>query len=388
MKGKKNIWMIAKWYPNREDPQLGIFIRKHAKAISKYNKISVLYIHSTRYANATFEITVKNEDELNEVTVYYKRNASAIGKIINLVRYILAVRRGLNEINRTLPDPDLIHAYILTRPALLAWVISRGKNIPYVVSEQWSGFLTGKFLTARSLKQYVTRLVVKRAAAVSSVSNFLFKRMNECGLKNSNFHIIPNIIETPDSLVSEKANEFVYILMVADLVDEIKNISGVIRALSALNTDHNFRLYIVGRGPDENKLKNLAEDSGLLNRKIFFEGLKTNEEVYQYLMKCDFLVMNSRYETFSLICAEAMSCGKPVLATRCGGPNEFVNENTGILIEPGNNEQLISKLNFMLKNYQKFDAEFIRKYIKNLFSEGKVAEDFQNFYETAFKSKS
>jgi glycosyltransferase involved in cell wall biosynthesis len=234
----------------------------------------------------------------------------------------------------------------------------------------------------------VTTFLVKRASGISSVSTFLFKRMNECGLKNSNYHVIPNIIESPVKELPTSKKNFVYILMVADLVDEIKNISGLIRAVNSLNTTIDFQVHIIGRGPDEEHLKRIAESLGLLNRKVFFEGLKTNDEVYQFLAQCDFLVMNSRYETFSLICAEAMSCGKPVLATRCGGPNEFVQEKTGILIEPGNEEELKKNLIFMLNNYKKYNPDEIKEYIRSLFSKEKVAVSFMNFYESALLSGS
>ena len=205
--------------------------------------------------------------------------------------------------------------------------------------------------------------------------------MQDCGLKNSNFHIIPNIIEIPPDRKNSES-PFVRVLVVADLVDEIKNISGLIRMISELPEDLHFQLKIIGHGKDEATLKKLASSFNLLNTKIFFEGLKTNEEVYQYLLDSDFLVMNSLYETFSLICAEAMSCGKPVLATRCGGPNEFITAETGILTEPGNKSELKKNFLFMLANHRSFNPVIIREYVQNLFSQSKVSQDFQRFYES------
>ncbi len=381
-----NIWMLTKWYPNREDPQFGIFIKKHVKAIGQNNRISVLYVHSTKNIKANYEVIINEESGVSEIVVYFKKNVSVFGKIINLFRYLSGIIIGIRLLKKNSPKPDIIHSYILTRTAVLAWFLSRSKKIPFVISEQWSGFLTGRFLTGHSLKKFVTIFLVGRASGISSVSTFLFKRMNECGLKNSNYHVIPNIIESPVKTLPSSKKNYVYILMVADLVDEIKNISGLIRAVNSLNTTIDFQVHIIGRGPDEEHLKRIADSLGLLNRKVFFEGLKTNEEVYQFLCISDFLVMNSRYETFSLICAEAMSCGKPVLATRCGGPNEFVQEKTGILIEPGNEEELKKNLIFMLNNYSKYNSEEIKEYIRSLFSKEKVAISFMNFYESALIS--
>lgn len=96
-------------------------------------------------------------------------------------------------------------------------------------------------------------------------------------------------------------------------------------------------------------LMEIARGLGVLNTFVIFEGLKSNQEVYSYLLRCDFLVMNSRFETFSLICCEAMSCGKPVLATRCGGPQEFVDDKTGILIDVDDDVALEKNFRFYLK---------------------------------------
>ena len=153
-----------------------------------------------------------------------------------------------------------------------------------------------------------------------------------------------------------------------------------------LEDDLKFTLRIVGSGPDENKLKKLAESFHLLDRKIFFEGLKDNAEVYDYLHRCDFLIMNSRFETFSLICAEAMSCGKPVLATRCGGPNEFVNATTGVLIEPDNDEELKMEFLKMLAHFRNFDSGQIKNYSIELFSMDKVGAAFQKVYTSIITS--
>ena len=382
-----NIWMITKWYPNREDPQFGVFIQKHARAISQHNNISVLYIHSAVKPGKVFEIEENDKNGFKEIIVYYRNSASLLGKIINICRYYSSMKKGLKILAEYNPRPDIIHAYILTRPGIVAWYLSWRKNIPYIVSEQWSGYLTGKYLNSSLFKKIINRFVIRKAAAVTAVSLFLLKKMKECGLKNIDYRVIPNVIEFVQQNIIQINKNQINVLMVADLVDEIKNISGVIRMISQLGPDNyrdekSFVLRIIGGGADEEKLKKLAAGFHLIDRKIFFEGPKNNNEVYDYLRQCDFLIMNSRYETFSLICAEAMSCGKPVIATRCGGPNEFVNADTGLLIEPDNASELKSGFSFMLNNFQNYDSAFIKNYSNDLFSMKKISETFQILYNS------
>ena len=382
MQKRLNIWMITKWYPNREDPQVGVFIQKHARAISMYNNIGVLYIHPIINLTNDFEIDERGNNDLKEVLIYFKKNTSVFGKIINSIRYLVALNKGVKILSYKISNPDILHAYILTRTGIVAWYLSFRKKIPFIISEQWSGYVTGKFLKSSFIKKKITRFIARKASAITSVSYYLLDGMKTCGLINSVSRIIPNVIENTEVNTLPINRNQINVLMVADLVDEIKNISGVIRMISRTEHSSLFTVRIIGGGPDESKLKKLASDLNLLDRIIFFEGQKNNSEVYTYLRNCDFLILNSRYETFSLICAEAMSCGKPVLATACGGPNEFVIKETGLLIKPDNGEELKENFEFMLKHFHEYDSLWIANYAKSMFSMEKVGKAFQILYSS------
>ena len=372
--------MIAKWYPNREDPQIGVFIQKHARAIARYNHVAVLFVHGAQVLPETFLVEQSYNDNLTEIKVYYRKNESVFAKLINGWRFTKAALKGIGLLEEALPFPEFVHAYILLRPALLARFIARRKKIPMIVSEQWSGYLNENYRRKSTIQKYLSRYLSKKAAAIHCVSGILAKRMKEHGLLHEPYYIIPNIVEKIESPEVKRIDDYVHVLLVADLVDDIKNISAVIRMVGQVKTDIPFQLKIIGAGIDEIMLKNLASSLGLLDDKVFFEGLKANMEVYEYLVNSDFLIMNSKVETFSLICAEAMSCGKPVIATRCGGPDEFVIPMTGILIDPGSEEQLKDAFLKMLLTHHQYDSEGIRKYAYELFSIDHAGASFQKLY--------
>jgi glycosyltransferase involved in cell wall biosynthesis len=179
----------------------------------------------------------------------------------------------------------------------------------------------------------------------------------------------------------QEPSPLIRILVVADLVDEIKNISGVIAAFQSLPLKEQVILQIVGDGPDRSRLETQAAAAGLLDKKIFFHGKKDNTEVYAFLSACSFLVMNSRLETFSLICAEALSCGKPVVATRCGGPEDYLTGEQGILIEPGHAGQLADALKQMIVQYQSYDKEKLKEFAINHFSPATVGKMYFDLYQ-------
>jgi L-malate glycosyltransferase len=347
--------------------------------------VTVLYAQSLSNLSHVIETEQHHSENLDEIIVYYRKNTGIFHQFINLIRYLMAIRKGLELIRQKSPSPDLIHAYILLRTGFVAWFLSAKTKVPFIVSEQWSGYVTGKYSAKSLLRKTLTKWIIKRAAAVTSVSEFLLRGMENNGLRNNRTFIIPNCIEISESVEKRTAANPVYVLLVADLIDEIKNISAVIRMVGSLESQRAFELHIVGHGRDEKMLKEIAVSSKA-GDKVIFEGLKTNEQVYEYLRRCDFLVMNSRYETFSLICAEAMSCGKPVIATRCGGPDEFVIRETGVLIRPDDESELRLEFTRMLSNFQQYDAQKIIAHARKLFSSEVASAGFENVYETVLNS--
>ena len=94
------------------------------------------------------------------------------------------------------------------------------------------------------------------------------------------------------------------------------------------------------------------------------------------------MVLPSLYETFGVTLIEAMASGLPVIATRCGGPEELVNKDTGILVEPDNCNALISAINYMIDNLQDYSPELISRYARERFSYKSVGRQFDKVYHT------
>ncbi len=367
------ILFLPRWYPSENDSQNGIFIQKHAQTAALHNEVVVLYAEPSASKNAIEE--TKNGN-LTEVIVYYK---SSFLKPISVLHYAIALYKGWKKITQSGFFPNLTHVHVLNRPALLALWLKWKHQVPFIISEHWSGYVTGKFEQRGIASGLLTAFAIKQAAFVTVVSETLKAGMLKCGLK-ADYRILPNVVEVlPEAWKQQLPDDKFRYLVVADLRDEIKNISGVIHAFKSVYADDNqTELIIAGDGPDRKYLEGLASKEAVL---INFLGSLTNEDVLKLIPTAHAVIINSRIETFSVVTLEAIFSGRPVISTRCGGPEQFINEQNGILIEKENETQLADAMKQIRANYFNYFPEKVSNSIPNHYRIEDVANSLSNYYK-------
>lgn len=364
------VLFLASWYPNEDNNYSGIFIKRHAEAVSKYCDVCVLYVHMSQHRN---KISVESTTENGVKTIrVYSPSAKKDG-VIGALKYYYSCLRGLKTVHKEFGRPDIIHAHVIRQAGILALLVNRLTGIPYVLSEhstQFSNYYSSKFYTN------LCNEILYRASVIMPVSYSLENQMRRHYSANK-YQIVPNVVDTKRYIPLIKSKRQVKrILHVSMLNDYQKNVSGIITAIKELSSSRDdFELHIVGDGPDRAMLEELA--GYLLNSKIFFHGRVDDPTLTSMMQNADFFVLNSRCETFSIVCAEALSAGIPVISTVCGGPEEFVNKDCGVLIQPG---ELVSTIDFMLDNYEKYDPVKLHKRIENKFSPCVVGNLLYNEY--------
>jgi len=133
------------------------------------------------------------------------------------------------------------------------------------------------------------------------------------------------------------------------------------------------RLLIMGDGPERSNLTALAERLGLKGRVEFY-GAYVRKEFAEALGESDAFVLASRGETFGVVCIEALACGLPVVATRCGGPEDFVNEANGLLVPVDDAEAFAKAMLEIRENIGSYDSAAISRFARETFSARAVAE--------------
>lgn len=127
-----------------------------------------------------------------------------------------------------------------------------------------------------------------------------------------------------------------------------KGLSVAIDAISLLKND-DVKLLIVGAGEDLERLKKKVFTKGVLEQVIFHEPVE-HGELPAFYATCDAGIFPSvGDEAFGITIAEAMACGKPVIASHIGGIPEVVgNEGTaGLLVTPGDAQSIVTAINHL-----------------------------------------
>ena len=381
------ILFLASWYPSREHPISGIFVKRHAMAVARYCDVAVLYVNLGDVDDGK-EVT--KGDGIIEVRIYKKatRHENKWMKCLYdhvgiYMEYIQAGLNGYKTIEEEFGKPELAHVNVINFAGLIGLALKLWKGIPYIITEHWAGYFKadGGFEGRTRIGKYFIKTIGKNAAAIITVSGKLRDAMKACGIENK-FFVIPNVVDIadcPEHLSCSKDKKIM--IHISLLKDSVKNVSGIIEAVRLLfQKRDDFELHLIGDGNDRKKLEDMAKNYGLLDKVVFFLGMVDANEVAKLIYCSDFSIVNSNFETFSVSAAESLACGKPIITTRCGGPEEFVDDRCGLLVERGDVEGLAGAIEYMLDNCSKYNSIEIAQYASSRFSSDIVGKEIYDIY--------
>jgi len=377
-----NILFLPRWYPHRYDPMPGLFIQRQAEAISSSCNVAVLYVHADEHAGKRYETDFAEEKGVKVVRVYYREpKIPLLSGFLKIITYYRAHSLGFKMLRSF--KPDLIHVHVLTREGIIALVKKKINGIPYVITEHWSRYLPASDSFHGSFRKMVTRRVIRSSAAVIAVSEALKKAMLRFDLRNPNFFVLPNPVETSLFVpgVRPTGRSIKRFIHISCFEDRPKNISGFLSAVNNLSGKRfDFECYFIGDGPEFDLWKDRAAGLGLLGKTVYFMGLKEQKELVKEIQEADFMVLSSNYETFGTVVIECLSCGIPVVATSVGIVPEVINETNGIIVQAGDNNALEAAIITMLDKFSSYDPQVIRNTVVNRFDHVTVAGQLMEIY--------
>ena len=397
-KERKHIVFLARWYPHRYDPMFGLFVQRHAEAAALFNDITVIYCQQTcrdvsitpekneQYVIDTsnhkkFEIVRTLENNVDTIRVYYKKPKN---KILSLIRFyranMMALKIGRDNGRDKSRPYDLIHVHILTRLGVIAWIQKLLHKTPYIITEHWSRYLPGNDFNG-FLRKFFTKIIVRNAKLVTTVTENLANAMKAHGLKNDNYVTLPNVVNLDMFHISEKSNNPCKIIHISCFEDKSKNISGLLESLKIVDEKGiDFQCTLIGEGMDFEMMKQKAESLQLIN-KVSFTGLLEGQALADELSSGDFLVLSSNYENMPVVILEALASGLPVVSTNVGGIKEMIDETKGILVEPRNKEALAEAIIKMIETYKNYNATYLRNSVIEKYGYESVGRFLDKMYK-------
>ncbi len=390
---RRFVLIVPSYYPSDERPIAGIFVRQQAQALSEHCDVAVVHVTPAKVAAPP---TLVVEDGIVVVRATTKEHriprqgpARFLGYIVNLyLNLMVHPRLGLRAfelLRQSRRTPDILHVHGLWPASAVASAIQRRHGIPYVVTEHSSEYFADssrKLAKSPMFVERVLRPLALRAAKTIAVSRVLADRLADLGLAVDPV-VIPNVVPgcPPQSRARRPLPGQPHLIVHASVMGPEKNIAGLLEACSQLAAQRSdFRLILVGDGELREDLQRKAVSLGLGDR-VEFTGEKSPDEVFELLRSAAFAVVSSTQETFSVAAAEALMCGRPVLATRCGGPEGFITPEVGLLIDKGSVEALLYGLGQMLDNHEKFDPVALNRYAIEHFSSQAVVMQICEVYE-------
>ena len=289
-------------YPGPRDPDLGTFVKQIATALRDRGHELELAVLETR----------------------------AGGKR----RWLELARRAVSRARRF--RPDAVYAHFLVPTGLIADLASRA---PLVVTAHGQDVANvGSIPGIRT----ATRAVARRSAAIVAVSEYLRRELEakipeargkvevaSCGVDLERF-------QGDDPAAARAAlgwgGDGPAFLCLGSL-SERKNVLRLARAFARLGRG---RLAYLGDGPLRPELE--RRDA------VRVIGRVPHAEVARWLAACDVLCQPSLVEPFGQAVLEAMACERTVVATKVGGPPEFVTPQAGVLVDPLDEDALVEAL--------------------------------------------
>ena len=381
---RRKILIIASWYPTSDSPVGGIFVQDQAQVLAKEYDVAVLapaVVGWREILRGKFSAASQLATE-GELLVSRERVITPIPRapVLAYRRWLPAAEKSFHELLARWGKPDLIHAHVVLPGGLAAARLGRRHQIPVVLTEHSSPF--SMHLKTATLRRWV-RETLPRMARVIVVSPALAQQIHAFE-NNLTTRVIGNLIQTDFffPVKTEKPNLTKTQFLTIGLLTQQKGIPFLLQAAHQLIARGitTFELTIGGDGPDRPQLERLARSLGLAEYCRFI-GLLTRAEVRQHMQQCDVFVLPSLHETFGLVLAEAMSCGKPAIATRCGGPEFVVTPETGVLVEAANPEALANAMVGFIEERSRFDAQSVRQSVVERFGETVFLKNISTLYE-------
>lgn len=387
------ILVLPSFYPTELDYPRGSFFEEQT-ILLRNNGVNAVVLHQE--SRSIVGITFNKLLKFHFQSTYFERNGVPVYRkcFWNLIptKFLLGNKiwiwscfNHLKDYIKKYGKPDLIHAHCIFNGGIVAQLAKEKFDIPYIITEHTTMY--GKKVLSNYEKSTAFK-VFDCAKSVIVVSSPFKKLLSESiGFNINRINVIPNFIDT-DFFNSEISGEIQlqkdlkYIFACSYHIQD-KRIDRLIEAYNLIKNEfQDIHLVIGGEGEKTNELKGYVNKLGL-EKSVHFVGFLFKDKVRDYMAKSIVFCLPSDVETFGVVLIEALSLGIPVISTNCGGPEDIINNEVGILADKST-DSIKNALITVLKNQDNYDKKKLRNYVLNNFSGSVVTKNYIKLYNSFF----
>ncbi len=363
---------LTNWYPSLDQPFKASWIARQIRALDTFCLNEVYHIEVV-----TGPFKLRNDRGMlgNKVLrLSFPTNVWFLKEIVTsvLVLYTLFIKIKLR-------DYDVVNFHIAYPLCTYLHFYQNFIKKPIVITEHWSAyhlnFGVNKDLNRikRIFNNNVTWITVSEALKVDLIQF--------SGNTAINAFVVPNIVDSGTFTYSQKEKQNHFFMV--SYWKKPKNPILLLRAFRYfLRKNPGINLRIGGFGPQEKQIIDYIEQMKL-GKSIEYIGSLKPEEIAQEMNKAMAFLHCSEYETFSVVCAEALSCGTPVIASAVGGLIEIIEESNGILVNENTETNWLNALSSFITSRDSYNSKVIHNKTINKFSASKVGKSYVSILANA-----
>jgi glycosyltransferase involved in cell wall biosynthesis len=257
----------------------------------------------------------------------YLRNGRFDLFLAGLFYFPLTFFRLLARIHRT--KPDVVNLHFVRAPTLFVLIAHCLRPFRLVVS--FHGDDVEGFSQRTAFDKWVCKAILRRADAVTTCSRYLLNQLAKVApTVTDKARAVHYGLHTPLAEASVNTARSSELVSAGRMVPK-KGLDVLLRAVALMQDES--QLTLMGDGPEKDTLKSLAKEIGVDNR-VTFQPTQSRAQVLAAMATCKMVIIPSRLEPFGMVALEAMSQGKPIVASKVGGLPEFLEGADAVLVAP------------------------------------------------------
>ena len=343
----KKILHISNWYPNSWNKLEGLFVKEQFNVFSEVSKSYLVNVQIRDVENGKlFEFKHIKYSDYEEG--YYILTSIKSDKMKEMLTTILLL---IVLYKKRYKKFDILHFHI-AYPLLIH--LKRWKKFikkPIILSEHWSAYHYNFYMPKNSNKINGIKKIFWNNFKLITVSKALLEDIKEFSAnKLLKSIIIPNVVDSKIFYCKDNSKQSVPTFFMVNNWRKIKNPFPILKAFSILNREKiDFKLYIGGYGELLEDMKKYILDNGYIHKVIFF-GKMDKLDIANIHNKSDAFLFSSKYETFSVVCAEAVCCGSIIIGPKIKAIAEYADDEMYIKVSKNEQEEWANTLKDFIKN--------------------------------------